>query len=182
MACKVKPFTKGMIFPSSAYLDANFIISTLDVTQSRPVYAHEAFAELLSQGVEILLSSLVIDEVWWGLLCDLNEQVGRGRLTSKKIRSDPKSLIGQHIAALERAWNAIRQWPQVRWVPDIWVPSDEQVEGAFQLMSKYNLGPRDSFHLYLAMQASAGCFITEDEDFDRLDGTDIEIVVIKIPT
>jgi len=182
MALVVKPFVKGRIFPSPAYLDANFIISTLDVTQSRPVHAHEAFAELLSQEVEILLSSLVMDEVWWGLLCDLNEQAGRGRPTSKKIRGDPEGMIGQHITALERAWNAIQQWPRVKWVPDIWIPSNEQVETAFQLMSEYNLGPRDSFHLYLAIEASAGCFVTEDEDFDRLDGADIEMVVIKIPT
>ena len=68
MPIHVVKYTSGITVNSPVYLDSNFLISCLITTRSKCIAAKLLLSELLDQLVEIYISTLVIDEVWWGLL------------------------------------------------------------------------------------------------------------------
>jgi predicted nucleic acid-binding protein len=123
------------------YLDANFfIICNFDLT-SKGERARKIQAEIIS-GRDAITSSLALDEVMWVLV--KNRKAGVLRETIEDIYA----LLNLTIKEVS---------------PNI--PLD-----ALDLIEKYNLTPRDAFHVAVMKSYDVNEIVSDDTDFDRVEG------------
>ena len=176
-------YHKGIDIGKSAYVDTNFLLSVVDISKNRPMSPKLMFADLLSQGVMIFISSLALDEAWFTLLYELNNHV---KNLGDKAKKQPEIYLTPHMPVLNRFMAVVSKWPRVEWVgfsapPGMPNPSYTSVTGALNNMSTFQLMPRDAFHLQFAHAFQAENFVTADRDFERLRGRkELSLRVINV--
>ena len=131
---------------------------------------------MILQGVELNVSSLVFDELWWGLF-----------KSSYRLLTGLELTGGEYKHNVE-IWRA--NWPIVRRITDEilgWgrlnvletAPAVEIVRQAMDLVDRNPLAPRDAFHLAIVLHHRIPGLVTADRDFDRVDlpgGTRLTII------
>jgi len=181
MPVDVRRFSPGMGFecPSPAYLDANFVISFSFEGHDLFESARELFGELLETGVTVVLTTLAVDEIWWGLFCEWYARDNDGRKpTASGVRRDP-DLLDPYRKEIESFTGDLLAWPGARFFGAMSADVRSLVRGALQHLVREGLRPRDAFHLALAQRARARAFVTSDRDFDGLRLPDYDLVIMK---
>lgn len=174
MPPSVLRFNPGIALPPRAYLDTNLIVNARDRLSSKYRAASTCLAEMLRQGVELNVSALVFDELWWFYFRE-SYRLATGRtLTAKDYKLDPTIWQGSW-PRIKQITGEIRAWGRFNEVP---APTKIVVEAA-ALMDMNPLAPRDAFHLAIALHHSIPSLVTGDSDFDNVQvppGKSITIV------
>ena len=165
MPTTVVHFRAGVDLPDHAYLDTNFLFHSLD--QASPKYrsASLCFRELVQRQIELSVSALVFDELWWGLFRVSHRLLTGRELTGREYKDDPEIW--------RWAWPRVREiteeilnWPRLRILES--ASSRELVRGARDLMNVNPLAPRDAFHLAAVLSHGIPALVTADSDFDSV--------------
>ncbi len=178
MVPSIVRFRAGLTLPARAYLDVNFLLHARDQSSPRYRTASACLRDRIVQDIELNVSALVFDELWWAL-----------------FKSSYRLLTGFELTGAEYKhnldiWRA--NWPIVRRIADEILgwrrlivletgPAVEIVRHAMDLIDRSPLAPRDAFHLALTLRHQIPTFITADSDFDRIDlprGSELTIVRI----
>ncbi|MFQ5808435.1 MAG: hypothetical protein ACE5JM_02350, partial [Armatimonadota bacterium] len=135
--------------------------------------------ELLEARVTVVLTTLAVDEMWWGLFCEWYARDHDGRKpTAKAVRQDP-TLLDPYREELDSFTGDFLSWPQARFFGARSADVPSLVRGALQHLMDEGLRPRDAFHLALAQRAHARAFVTSDPDFDNLALPGYDLTIIK---
>ncbi len=181
MPVDVRQFSPGVGLecPSPAYLDANFVISFSFEGHGLFESACELLGELLEARVTVVLTTLAVDEIWWGLFCEWYARDHDGRKpTAKAVRQDP-TLLDPYREELDSFTGDFLCWPQARFFGAMSADVPSLVRGALQHLMDEGLRPRDAFHLALAQRAHARAFVTSDPDFDNLALPGYDLTIVK---
>jgi len=169
-------FAAGVTLPRRAYLDTNLIIDTRDAAARKYIPASTCFAELIRQGVQLNVSGLVFDELWWTYL-RMSFRLATGTDLTPAVYKATPGIVQAHWPAVRAVMIAIRAWNGFNELP---APVGI-VAQAEALMETNTLLPRDAFHLALVLHHGIESFVTADGDFDKLQlpaGTNLTLVKI----
>ena len=152
MALTILRFATGVALPARAYLDTNFIIAARDTAARKYDVASNCLAELLRQGVQLYVSGLVFDELWWAYLRISFRLVTGTELTPAVYKATPR-IVQAHWPSVRAVMVAIRAWNGFNELP---APVGI-VAQAEALMETNSLLPRDAFHLALEVLRVRSC-------------------------
>lgn len=171
-------FTQTTQFPERVYLDANVLAHARDEHSRKHQSAKSCLIELAAQGCGLCVSPLVIDELWWALFRVSYRQTWGRQLTAEEYKKDAE-IWRDHWPAVRRISEQILTWERLV-VLDHAVAS-EVVRLATELVNVNHLGPRDAFHLAIALNNAIPAFVTADSDFNRVElPPDLNLVLVKI--
>lgn len=176
MPVSILRFREGVVLPTRVYLDTNFLFHSRDHESPKYQAASRCLSELIRQQVELNISALVVDELWWG----------RFKLSYRLLTG--KELTGHKYKHNIEVWQW--NWPSVRRFTDEilgWerlnilesASSVELVLSARDLIDANPLAPRDAFHLAVVLRHGIPAFVTADPDFDAVrlpEGRSLTIV------
>lgn len=132
---------------NGCYLDANLLINFKNVDSLQHQQATELIINLTAQSEMLYISPLVIDEF-------LNPM--------KYILRNHRDMY----ARLSQSLNEILVLPKITLVNP---PTESQLHmKVVELMEKYNLKPRDAYHLLIMQSNQIDAFATFDTDFDTV--------------
>ena len=164
MPVSVLRFRPGIVLPPRVYLDTNFLLHSRDPLSRKYRSASLCLRELLQQRVELNVSALVFDELWWGLF----------KLSYRLLTG--QELTGQEYKHNVEVWQW--NWPRLRRITDeilewgginvLESSSVELVRDASGLIDANPLAPRDAFHLTFVMRYGIPALVTADSDFDAV--------------
>jgi predicted nucleic acid-binding protein len=178
MPVEVTDYARGMAIASPVYLDANILISRFFRNHAKYVPAMNLLFELSAQQVEIYISTLVMDEVWWGLLGEWYHADTDTRITTRKIRSNP-DVLSRYRSRFQAITSNLLNWQNIVFLPTSVISAKDTVERALDFLTRENIQPRDSFHLALATLSNAAGFVTSDSDFDNIALPEFDLIVYK---
>lgn len=168
MAVTIVNYMSGLTFVNSVYLDANLLVSARDRKAPRYNSAAILLGDLFSNGVNLFITNLVIDEYIWAFLKAYYRRDNKGKeLYSHTIKANPQLLLKYHwriASGVKKILNFRRLT-----VASHLVPSKEIVVKAINLMRTQLLSPRDAFHLAFIMKLNIDGIVTSDGDFDNLN-------------
>ncbi|MBI4785793.1 MAG: type II toxin-antitoxin system VapC family toxin [Chloroflexi bacterium] len=151
--------------PEIAYLDTSFVLN-LVVKESAFHSECVNFAKQLKAAESLLvLSNLVLDEMWFVLLRlqAVQEQGQSGWLSF--LRQHPEK-IRVYAQRLEQVTQQILRIPNLLWIETTFAQSLK----ALTFVQQYGLLPRDALHATLVKDAGIGTLVTTDADFMRVEG------------
>lgn len=163
MPLTVLKFASGTPLLPRAYLDTNFVIYTRDAASTKYHAASACLAELLRQHVQLNVSALMFDELWWAYLRKSFQLLTGNDLTAAAYKSSPQ-IVRTHWPAVDAVMRAIQAWGGFTELP---TPTGV-VAVAEGLMQMNALLPRDAFHLAITLHHGIESFVTADSDFDTL--------------
>jgi predicted nucleic acid-binding protein len=131
------------------YLDSNILIYFKDSTSIKHKETVNKLEMLISKDVDLYISSLVLDEFLY---------VFHYALLKKKIP--------QIYHELKKAMVGLFKIPQL-YIINPNVDFNKQLE-VIGYMQKYNLKPRDAFHLHIMLSNKIDGFLTFDHDFNKV--------------
>ncbi len=144
------------------YFDANVLIAHQLTNHQYFTQAKQLLETLWKQGSVFYLSSLTIDELFYGI----------GFCLRAKDKNKPYAKIA---AQLKEIFAAIISWQNVELIS-----FDNNLTEIIQVLSyikKYNLRPRDAFHLQIMKQNQLKKIATFDNDFKQVEKlTDLSIL------
>ncbi|MBM3473402.1 MAG: type II toxin-antitoxin system VapC family toxin [Armatimonadetes bacterium] len=160
-------------WPPRIFLDTNFIVNVV----FQPGELHAPALTLLQRllysarlgDVQLYLSPLVLDEVWWKLAEVLYDEA-HGPQASRRQR------WGRRKAALEEFGQEIRDTTALllgqAWVTLVDVsPRDVDLALRYATHSEEpHLAPRDAFHLAVMKRLGIEAIVTNDPDFAKAPG------------
>ena len=123
------------------YLDANFFLfAILDVTQ-KGENARKIQGSIVAGKQDAMTSALTLDEIMWVLI--RNKKKHAIRTVVEGIYSMPNLEVAEVSSS----------------VPLI----------ALELMEKYELSPRDAFHVAIMKEFKIRSIVSDDNDFDKVE-------------
>jgi len=168
-------FTPGIVLPESLYLDSNVLIAFFDKNHQSHLNASQLLLEAKATNINIYISSLVLDEVWYVLMRNWQRQELDINLNSKN-----KAHIQLYGTCLERITNDILNLLQAQLLPLETQKSSDIVEFALKILVEEHLAPRDSYHLAYLITAGIQGFATIDSDFMPIKNPSINLSIIKV--
>jgi len=165
-------YQRNVTFVSPVYIDANFPISFFYRQHPKYSTVRDIWWELLSQNVEIYISTLTVDEFWHGLERELRTAQGTGQPLGPAVLTNIK-------VSIQNATASILQLANIRPLPDSSVNPINTINSALDYYTQENLGPRDSFHLALAILSNAIGFITSDSHFNNISLPTAKLTIYK---
>lgn len=132
----------------SCYLDTNILILLQNQNFTNHQQTKLIFSKFLKEGFQLFISSLVIDEYLYN--------------TYRLIEAEKsKKLI-----LLKKGFNKILKIPNINLVnPPLEFKKHKKI---VDLMHKYNLKPRDAYHLFIMLENKIKYLATFDSDFDKV--------------
>lgn len=129
------------------YLDANTLAFLGNKNSSFHEKAVEIIEKLISSGYELTVSSLSLDEYFHTVL---------------RFSQDPRDLA---IKNLKREYKKLLKLNIKLINPSLDEKKHLQV---INLIAKYNLHPRDAYHLFMMLENKVKFLATFDHDFDKV--------------
>ena len=136
-----------------AYLDANVLIAHQTRGHSHFQRAKDLLDELWQNRVQLVISSLTIDEFWYGISFILREQ-------------GENKPFSAHGLIFSKVLNNILSWRNIDLVS--FQNSASELKKVLELIKKFNLRPRDAFHLRIMQQQRTNKLVTFDTDFQKV--------------
>jgi len=158
-------FRQGVALPPRAYIDTNLFLHTRDVASHRYRSASACLAELIRQSVELNVSSLLFDELWWALFRVSFRMLQGEELTSLDYKRN-QSIWRDNWPRIRQITEELLDWPRLRLLDS--PTSETLLNDVTSLLNVNPLTPRDAFHLALALHHDIDSFVTADTDFDDL--------------
>jgi len=178
MAIQIVNYVSGINLVTPTYLDANFLISCL----FRPHMKYRAsivlLLELFRQKRQVFISTLTLDEVWWGLLSEWYRADTGDRITRWIIKANP-SLLSNYSRDFVQVTSSILRWKNLVLLPDDKIDPENTTQLALEYLAQHRIPPRDVFHLALVRLSGARGFITADDDFDHLQIPGVNLTIYK---
>ncbi len=176
MPIQMLTYTRGTTIVSPVYLDANFPISCFFRGHAKYVAARNFLFELFAQQVEIYISTLMVDEVWWGLLREWYRDDTGIQITARRIKMNP-NILNRYHHRFQQITSNMLNWVNTTFLPTNTIGAKNTIQCALRFLTQNNIQPRDSFHLALIALSGAAGFITSDSDFDNITipGTNLTI-------
>ena len=176
MPIQMLTYTRGTTIVSPVYLDANFPISCFFRGHAKYVAARNFLFELFAQQVEIYISTLMVDEVWWGLLREWYRDDTGIQITAHRIKMNP-NILNRYRHCFQQITSNMLNWANTKFLPANAIGARNTIQYALGFLTQNNIQPRDSFHSALTTLSGATGFITSDSDFDNiiLPGTNLTI-------
>lgn len=132
----------------SCYLDANFLVYYQDKKSPFHYQVKLIMENLIIGGFELVLSSLSLDEYEYTVLRSFN---------------NPKPEI---IKNLKSGFRKLLKISDIKLInPPLEFKKHFKV---LNLMQKYNLKPRDAYHLFIMLENKVKFLATFDSDFDKV--------------
>ena len=156
------------------YPDTNFILKLLIKHEAKHPTAEALFTYLMFKNnkIKFLLSTLVVDEFWWALLNNLYKSDNNTKLDPNRLKWD-KSIIAKYADRLKKYTQNLFKLPLIELIS-----MDKSLsKDALENMTKFNMAPRDSFHLAVANSNHANAFISNDTDFESIESETIENII-----
>lgn len=167
MAVTLVNYAPGMTFVNSVYLDANLLVFARDRKSPKYNSAALLLGDLFSNGVNLFITNLVIDEYIWALLRSYYKRDNGKELNQRIIKNNPQILIKYHWR-ISSGVKKILNFRRLTVASDL-VPSKEIVVKAINLMRTQLLSPRDAFHLAFIIKLNIDGIVTSNGDFDNLN-------------
>ena len=164
-------------YENPLYCDANLFCYARNRLSPKYQIARTILADLLIQRVSLLISNLVVDEMWWALLRIWHRNITGIQLTSTIIKNNP-SLLGRYVDLIKKNTDKLLRIPGLTVLPTQ-QPTTSITREALEIYKSENLMPRDCFHLAYTKIANAMGFITSDQDFDNLSLPNYNLVIYK---
>jgi len=168
-------FTPGIVLPESLYLDSNILIAFFDKNHQSHLKASQLLLEAKTSNVNLYISSLVLDEVWYVLMRSWQRQELGINFNSKN-----KAHLQLYGTCIERITNDILNLLQANLLPLENQKSSDIVQYALKLLVEEYLAPRDSYHLAYLITAGIQGFATIDSDFISINNPSINLSIIKV--
>jgi len=137
-----------------AYLDSSFLVCIFIPNHPFQQSAINLFATLKKQGYKFFISPLVIDELWWAVFREKN------KLGQIKVG------IKDAFKEIKKSWETIQNYKILQTI-QIKKPVFLGIKKALVYINRYNLGPRDSFHLSIANSQGISDIVVKDKDFTK---------------
>jgi predicted nucleic acid-binding protein len=132
---------------------------------------------LIRQKVELNVSALVFDELWWLLFRKCHEQAVGQSLTNEAYKQNP-NVWRNCWPRIRQITHDIRGWGRINELP--YMSPGDLVTGAVGLMDNNHLSPRDAFHLAVTLHHGIPSFVTNDRDFDNVQlPAGVNLTIIK---
>lgn len=132
----------------SCYLDANVLVYYQDPGSPLHDAASRIIENLLANGFSLTFSSLSLDEYEYTVLSSINK---------------PKLEV---LKRLRVGFSRLLKIPTVSLInPPLELKKHHRV---FNLMAKFNLKPRDAYHLFIMLENKVKYLATFDSDFDQV--------------
>ena len=148
-----------------AYVDTNIFYMYL---RADPVYlpAIKRFLKQVINGkVEVYVSILVLDELYYRLLlAKIKETTNRNPLTL--LRQAQADMIAAHCADIENPLRQLMVLPHIHLIGG----SEDDFELMLNNIKRFSLLPRDALHLATMQRLKISDVVSDDRDFDRIDG------------
>lgn len=176
MPLSVLKFRPGVTLPRRAYLDANLLLHARDERSPKFRSASNCLAELIDQRVELNVSALFFDELWWGLFKHSYRLLTGLTFTDQEYKHNVE-IWRANWPTLRRITDEILGWGGLN-VLESAGPAN-LVRDAAGLIDANPLGPRDAFHLAVALRHDIPSVVTADRDFDAVrlpEGRNLTIV------
>jgi len=156
-------------FPPRVYLDTNFVLAWYLKGHRDFGAASKLLTELTVQKVTIALSTLVVDEAWWRLIIAYYERDnGQGAWTDDVLKND-SGIPKRYYPELEKFTVALLRYPRSV-VLDAPIAASELVQKSKAHIQRFSLAPRDAFHVSMAQACGIDMIITNDKQFEAVDG------------
>lgn len=153
--------------PKIIYLDASFIIN-LCVKNAKFNIECKTFMQRLTRNKVIcLISTLTIDEVWYGLIRADLYRVYKSEWLNE-VRKTPL-IVKNHLEPAKKATSSLIKLENVLWV-EITISNTFE---ALELMERYSLFPRDAIHISKLKSLQVMDVVTTDPDWKRVEGINI---------
>ena len=148
---------------SKAYLDSNILIAEYFESHTNHKNADKLLLQLNKQRYQICLSPLTFDEFWYGIIFTR-------RANDENLFHKPYKYF---VNELKTATNKLLQLNV-----EIMKFIDHRVAISHSLknIKKYNLKPRDAFHLSYCLENKIQVFVTLDSDFQKLKIPEIRVM------
>lgn len=138
------------------YLDANVLIAHQVNNHDYHQQAVKLLDDLWKKGGNLLISSLTMDEFFYGVVF-----IFRSLQPSRK-----NYPFSSYASLLSKTVSAILTWEGVELVE--FKNNPAELLQTVILIEKYNLRPRDAFHLRIMQQQDITSLATFDQDFNDL--------------
>lgn len=145
---------------SKVYLDANVLIAHQVKGHKYYQKAKDLISALWEEGESLVISSLTVDEWWFGLVTVLRQ--------SPKMKAEPFSAFAPQV---QKSIEAIFSWGNIELVS--FQSSESEVFEVLRLIKRFNLRPRDAFHLRTMQQQDMHKIATFDQDFIKVTQDDL---------
>jgi predicted nucleic acid-binding protein len=169
------PFTPGMALPNTLYVDSNILVAFFDRNHKYHIKASRLLLEAKASHIELYISSLVLDEVWYVLMRSWQKQELGINFDSKK-----KEHIQLYGTCIERITNDILNLLQAKLLPLASQKPSEIVQCALKFLRDEQIAPRDSYHLAYVITAGVQGLATIDGDFMLIHNPSVNLSVIKL--
>lgn len=153
--------------PEAIYWDSSFILNfCIDGAKFFKECA-KFVRRLESEKTTSIISTLILDEVWYGLLrANLINDFGGD--WHDEIRENPE-ILKKYIPTLKRVMFDLSLLSNLILVE----VSSETTLSALEFMENYSLFPRDAIHLSTCNSLGLKNIVTTDLDFIRVDGINV---------
>jgi len=133
------------------YIDTNFLLSYILESSKSFLQTRDLMVQLRIDEFTLCISPLTIDEFCYNFDFLIR--------TDKKKRSDYYNILEIMLTSIFHLPNLTIVTPPTS--------QDKQFK-AIELMKKYNLGPRDAFHLLTMLENDIEYIATYDQDFNKV--------------
>ena len=149
---------------NKVYLDANVLISHQVSEHKYHLRAVKILDELWEKQTILVVSSLTLDEVFYGIIFILQQ-----------FQKDKKGVpFSSYAQILEKVIGNILSWNKLELVE--FRNNPVELLETIKIIKKYNFRPRDAFHLRIAEQNEIQKIATFDLDFACLENAGIKII------
>ena len=148
-----------------------------DIASWKHTAARVCLGELTTQHIDVCVSSLMIDELWWSLLKLSHRQMTGVELSPRLYKSD-RSIWAYSWPRIREITREIFAWQRLTVVNP--GPGPATIETAAGILDLNPLAPRDAMHLAIALQHGVGAFVTADRDFRRLRMPATQLTIILV--
>ncbi len=177
MAVTSVNINQNTTYANSVYLDANLLCYARNRLSPNYRLAVSILGSLVVQRVNIFISNLVIDEMWWASLRAFHRNHTGLLLKPRQFKSNP-SILNPYKNLIYRITEKVLRLPQVHVLP-VHKTSVNVIQVANRLFKAENLMPRDCFHLAFIVANNIRGLITSDSDFDNLNLNQYNLTVFK---
>ncbi len=135
----------------SCYIDSNVLIYSQDKDSAYFTQSIKALKFLVAENYQVFISSLVIDEFLYVAGFYLKKRLGK---------QDKVYLM------LKKVLNNVLSFPNLKLINPPAVKNKQKA--LVDIMQKFNLAPRDAYHLLIMKENKISYFLTFDSDFDKV--------------
>lgn len=178
----------GVTLPAPVYLEASVVVTYFIAKDPRYKETTQLFGDLLVEKTDLLISTLTVSECLWGLAKVSYHELFRHKSNVKFspaiFRTHVDDIFERFGDRMNSVHHWLRDWRAAGIKIDL-LPTSNDIErisaAAPVYMKTFQLASADAVHL-AAAETAAASFLTTDRDFERAQGSPLQIFCITPPS